>query len=136
MLNWLIFSLPTTIAYTYECFGLFAVSRLLYLFPVRFNYPPALFHLGHLHISCEIRNASHEEGIRLIKLAAVKGYKPASEWLEKFKPLVDASNESAKKSQIIFKELTSGLFRNVKIINYIIAFLFHLAIAIAIYNHL
>ncbi len=136
MLNWLIFSLPTTIAYTYECFGLFAVSRFFYLFPVRFNYPPALFHLGHLHISSEIRNASHEEGIRLIKLAALHGYQPASEWLSKFKSLAQAKNEDIAKSQAIYKELTGNLLKHVKISNYVIAFLFHLVIAISIYNHL
>lgn len=105
---WLIFSIPTTLAYTYEALGLFKVAVFLYRRIIRFSYPPALYNLGQLYVTGDGVVINVDVGKMYIEKAANLGYRSASEWLERYGSLTQKSFEDTAELRLLLNNHMNG----------------------------
>ncbi len=94
--NWLIFSIPNTIAYTIECFGFMKPALFIYKFLSNAGYVPAMRLYGLLLCDFRFEGFDCEQGKKWLNLAAEKGDKYSQEWVEKYGGLSDDSGVLAR----------------------------------------
>jgi hypothetical protein len=85
--EWLLFSFPTTLAYSFECFGATQLALALYKPIAKAGYAPAMYHLGWMLSDFMNDDSDLETGKIWIQKAADKGHKESADWIKQFNDL-------------------------------------------------
>lgn len=105
VINWLLYSLPTTFAYTLQAFGLYRASFFCFKLLRNSNYAPALHELGVLYTLGWGTELDVEKGRQLVQQAADMGYQRSIKWLEEFGQLTQEGSQFAEHMMAEFKKL-------------------------------
>lgn len=94
--GWLLFSLPTLIAFSADAIGFPRFARHLYSYICKYRYAPAMHYYGLLLVSFEHDFCDVEQGKAWIRRAAEQGYTPSVSWLKKYGGLTQDGSHLAR----------------------------------------
>lgn len=134
IVRWLIFSLPTTLGYTVECFGFPRIALFIFTPLANAGYPPAMHHLGSLLMDFMHDNHDPVKGFEWHQKAAEAGYKPSQEVLNIFKDQKPGF-DSGKILRGVFEQLESPWIKTWKKVRPIVWSAWLIWVALSVLKH-